>query len=129
MDIIISVVIVSNRSLTYLKNCLNSIKKQKFKKYELILILNGIKINENDEIIKLFKNIKIITNNSNLGTSKARNQGIINSSGEYILYLDDDAILLDNYVFDEVVHTMYENRNIGQLGGIHYGDYQKRKDC
>jgi len=42
-------------------------------------------------------NYKIIFSNSRLGLANARNVGIENSSGQYIAFVDDDAILSPNW--------------------------------
>ncbi|MBO5376516.1 MAG: glycosyltransferase [Bacilli bacterium] len=71
----------------YIKKCLDSISSQSFKDYEVIIVNDGTKDNS-IEIAKKY-NFKIV-NQENKGLSEARNTGVKNSSGEYLLFLDSD---------------------------------------
>ena len=127
MKDLLSIVLVTNNEVNKIYNCLESIVRQKYANYEVIIIVNGSNISDNDEIINQFKKVKIIKNKTNLGTSIARNQGLKLANGDYIVYIDDDAVLLSDDIFDKVVSTMSNNPNVGQLGGIHYADMYKQK--
>lgn len=74
---------------------LNSLKNQEFNDFELIIIDDG-SIDDSRLIIDRFKNefkyFKYILK-KNGGTSSARNTGLCNANGEYILFADSD----DNY--------------------------------
>lgn len=81
-----------NRSKT-LRRAIDSILKQTYSNYEFIICDD----NSNDDTQDIlnsysskFSNIKIITNDSNLGLQKSLNKCIRASSGEYIARMDDD---------------------------------------
>lgn len=74
----------------YVSKCLDSIKQQTFKDYEVIVVNDGTKDNS-IEIAKKY-DVKIITQ-KNQGLSEARNTGVKNSSGEYLIFLDSDDYL------------------------------------
>ena len=77
----------------YIKECLESVMKQTFKDYEVIVVNDGTKDNSMD-IVKKYK-VKII-NQENQGLSVARNTGVKSAKGEYIIFLDsDDTIEAD----------------------------------
>ncbi len=71
----------------YIKDCLESVARQTFKDYEVIVVNDGTKDNSM-EIVKDYK-VKII-NQENQGLSVARNNGVKKARGEYILFLDSD---------------------------------------
>ena len=86
----------------YLKKCLNSLVKQTYKDFEIIVINDGSTDNSMDIIndySKKYKNIKVI-NQKNQGLSMARNNGVKEAKGKYILFIDSDdyvnADLLEN---------------------------------
>ncbi len=90
----ISVVIPVYNSQKYLEKCLGSVVNQTYNNFEVILIDDGSTdssfefcqsiINANHN-----KNIKLI-HQQNGGVSSARNAGIDNSTGEYIVFIDSD---------------------------------------
>jgi glycosyltransferase involved in cell wall biosynthesis len=94
-----SVVIPAYNSEEFLSRCLNSILKQNYKDYEIIVVNDGSK-DETKNILDIFEerhpSIKII-HKENGGVSEARNVGLDNASGEYILFIDADDYIIDGY--------------------------------
>tara|TARA_B100001996_G_C18616881_1_gene576114 strand:- start:390 stop:1142 length:753 start_codon:yes stop_codon:yes gene_type:complete len=79
----------------YIKETLNSITNQTFKKHELIIIYDQTDKSDISYIKKILKKkikYKIIKNNKNLGVGKSRNIGIKNSKSQYIAFCDADDI-------------------------------------
>lgn len=76
----------------YLKKCLDSLVKQSFKDFEIIIVNDGSTDNSGD-IIKKYEskhsNIKVIEE-ENQGLSIARNNGVKKASGKYIIFIDSD---------------------------------------
>ena len=71
----------------YIDNCLKSIMQQSYKDYEVIVVNDGTKDNSMD-IVKKY-NVTIIEQ-KNQGLSAARNTGVKNATGEYLIFLDSD---------------------------------------
>lgn len=102
----ISVIIPTYKPGDYIKECLASLLRQNLStaEYEIIIVLNGCcepylsNLNNFVQETKS-KNIKLIQTDV-AGVSNARNIGIDNSSGEYILFVDDDDWVSDNYLTD-----------------------------
>lgn len=84
----------------YLKRCVESILACKLQSYELILINDGSTDNSYSiclEFEKKHKFIKIV-NQKNGGLSNARNSGLRQATGEYIVFIDsDDYIISENF--------------------------------
>ncbi len=62
-----------------------------------------------------FPEVKLISNKENLGFSKANNQAIRKSTGEYILLLNPDTIV-EETTFDKIIEFMDKTPNAGGLG-------------
>lgn len=90
---LLSIIIPTLNSGSILKKCLNSIKKQSFSDYK-ILIIDGGSTDNTKKIAKKFK-CKIIYNH--LKTAEAAKAlGLKNASGKYIALIDSDNILPSN---------------------------------
>ena len=100
-----------------LKSILHSLSDQDFdkNKFEVILVEDRGGSNEGLSISEEFKNrinIKYINLDKNFGVmGYSRNFGITNSRGKYILFLDDDTIILQRRFLSELV-TLFNMTNI-----------------
>lgn len=106
---------IYNVNIKYLQKCINSIENQKVSlDYEILLINDGSTVDEIETYCKkkCKKNncIKYIYQ-SNQGVSSARNNGIQNSNGEYIFFVDaDDEIERD--FFEKFLKIKLTNQQI-----------------
>ena len=67
--------------------------KSEIKDYEIIIVLDGSQDNTLEVVNKLsqkYKKIKIIDNKINLGKGAVVKQGVLESKGEYVLFMDAD---------------------------------------
>ncbi len=79
----------------YLDRCLNSILLQSYKKYEVLLICDDSSDNSNDiakSYSEKYENFKFIFE-KNTGLSKAKNIGLSQAAGDYILFVDGDDFI------------------------------------
>lgn len=87
----------------YLSACIDSVLKQSFRDYELILIDDGSRDSSGaicDEYAGRDGRIKVI-HKENGGLSDARNVGTACASGTYIVYIDsDDFVTSDSFLED-----------------------------
>ncbi len=95
MNIKISAIICTYNRASYLLEALSSLANQMIplEEYEVIVVDNGSTDNTKQAIsgFSMQPNIRYIYE-FELGLSQARNTGWQNAKGEYIAYLDDDAI-------------------------------------
>ncbi|WP_180056316.1 glycosyltransferase [Acinetobacter sp. YH12227] len=88
----LSIIIPVYNSKDYILDCVNSIKILDNTNYEIIIVNDGSSDNSLD-IINLIASenprVRIISQ-ENKGLGGARNTGILNSNGKYVLFLDSD---------------------------------------
>lgn len=79
----------------YIAKCIESILDQTYKDYEIIIVDDGSTDSSGkicDDFSKKYSNIKII-HKKNGGLSSARNVGIKEAMGEYLMFIDGDDFL------------------------------------
>ncbi len=112
----ISVLIVSYNTRQYLRNCLSSFYGTAPRcSWEIVVIDNGSSDGSLSMLSKLFPEVRVINNSSNLGFAHANNQGLKVSRGEYLLLLNPDTISLNSV--DRLVEFMDSNPKCGIVGG------------
>lgn len=91
--VLVSIIIPIYNSEKYLKQCLDSVLNQTLKNIEILCINNGSSDNS-VRIVKSYQEkdsrFKLFTAKEKQNTGYARNIGLENSSGEYIMLLDSD---------------------------------------
>ena len=99
----VSVIVPVYNTEKYLKNCIDSLLKQNFEDYEIIVI-NDLSPGNAEEIIKSYNDKKIvyIKNKTNKGIGYNRNLGIKKAKGEYVCFIDSD-----DYVKEDFISKMY----------------------
>ena len=89
----ISIIIPNFNGEQFLKECLNSIKKQNFSHYEVIIVDNGSNDGSVEYLNENYDEFTLIQNQENLGFATAVNQGIKASNAEYVFLLNNDTEL------------------------------------
>ena len=87
----VSVIIPTYNRSEYLRKSIESVLKQTYQDYEL-LIIDDCSTDNTPDVVKEFSDSRVLyfKNLSNEGIAAVRNRGINNSKGEYIAFLDDD---------------------------------------
>jgi len=120
----ISVVVCTYNREVYLHKMLESVHSQICEKTDFEIILVNNKSTDNTEEICLrFKeeNPSINFNyflETNQGLSYARNRGIKESNGDFIVFVDDDAFLDENYIKELAVYLKKSEGDLGFGGKI-----------
>jgi len=92
----LSVIIVTYNSADYLNRCLNSVRQALQNIDGEIIIIDNASTDNTLELLAEQKDINLWKNDKNLGFAKAVNQGIKESTGQYILLLNPDTIIYEN---------------------------------
>ncbi len=113
---LVSVIIPCFNQAQYLKEAINSVLVSTYENIEIIVVNDGSTSDESIDILKTFSMPKTkIIHQENQGPSSARNKGIENASGKYILPLDADDKINKNYI-EKAVEVLENNENIGIVG-------------
>ena len=124
----ITIIIPVYNTEKYLKRCLESIINQNFKDIEIIII-NDCSSDSSLEIIKKYMNLDnrifLINKNKNEGLSEARNSGIAKARGEYIIHIDSDDWIEQNYFLD--IYTMAKKHDADMVISDFYKDFDNGK--
>ncbi|MBO7709873.1 MAG: glycosyltransferase family 2 protein [Lachnospiraceae bacterium] len=94
-----SVIVPAHNSANYIVKGLESIRMQTFQDYELIVVCDSCTDNTL-KIAGLYADKLFITNHHHDGL--ARNTGLDNAEGKWILFMDDDDWFLHEYVFEQI---------------------------
>ncbi len=92
---LISIIIPYYKKKRYIKQTLQSILRQKYKNFEILIVYDD---DETDDLLLLKKlkekdkRIKLIINKKNIGAGMSRNKGVRFSKGEYLAFIDADDL-------------------------------------
>ncbi len=112
----VSIVIVNWNGKKYIIQCLEAVFKQTYKNFEVIIIDNGSTDGSDRSIESYLPRIRLIRNQANAGFSKANNQGIKFSKGEFVLLLNTDAFIEPDFL-EEAVKAAKSDERIGLVTG------------
>lgn len=115
----VSVIVPVYNVEKYLKRCIESLLRQDYTDYEVILVDDGSKDNSG-KICDEFEGEKVkVYHKENSGLSDARNFGIKKARGEYITFIDSDDFVSDDYLSELMKIIEEENCEMVQC------DYEK----
>ncbi len=108
---LVTVVIPTYNRATVIKNSINSVLTQTYQNFEIIVADDGSNDNT-EEVVKSFNNPKIkYFYQNNLGVSAARNKGLKEAKGEFIVFLDCADEFLPEFI--EKFLQQFQNPDIG----------------
>lgn len=132
---IVSIIVLTYNQLNYTKQCLNSIVRQTTIPYEIIVVDNASN-DETDYYLLEFKrkiidkrktqngltanycrNVQIILNGDNKGFAAGNNVGIAQSKGQYVLLLNNDVVVTENWL-EQLLLVAEQDETIGILGPV-----------
>jgi GT2 family glycosyltransferase len=116
----VSVVIVHWDGYPLLRDCMRSIyKRTTGVRFEIVVVDNGSTDGSTDAAKRDFPDAIVVRAGKNLGYGHGNNLGSRRSSGKYLLFLNDDTVLLNNAVkgFFEFAEGHPELR-IGAIGPL-----------
>lgn len=103
----ISIIIPVYNAEKYLRRCINSIYAQTYDDFELLLVDDGSADSSGricDEYAATDSRTRVF-HNENQGVSSARNTGLDNAVGEWIMFMDSDDFWCDDNILKELHET------------------------
>lgn len=113
----LSIIIVNFKNPPLLRLCLKSLERNLSTdfNYEVLVIDSESSVETQNLIREEFAKFKLLPFKTNIGYTKAVNEGIKASRGDFVLILNPDIILLKNSV-ETMYDFMKQNPEIGLLG-------------
>lgn len=114
---LVSVVVLNWNGLEDTKICLEYIKKQTYKNIEIIVVDNG----SNDgsvQYLKTLNDIKLVVNEKNKGFTGGHIVGLSYAQGEFILLLNNDAVMEPDLVKRALKN--FDDERVAVVGGKAY---------
>lgn len=112
----VSVQIVTWNSLRYIFDCLESLMRQNFRDFSVLIIDNGSDDGTVQFVRSHYPTVSVLQNFKNLGFSRANNQGILLAKSQYVLVLNPDVILTDDFLQNLVAFADQQPKG-GSFGG------------
>lgn len=134
-----SIIIPVYNAQNTIRRTLQSVLNQTFSSYEIIVVNDGSRDNS-ARILQEFAHYPQVTvlNQINAGVSAARNSGLQQASGEYVLFLDADDWVDDNFLMSfklnlnawpaESVDLMVGNLNDNRIGKVSQAGFFSQQD-
>ena len=125
----ISIIIPCYNTEKYINNMFSTLRNQSFDDYEVIFVDDGSTDNTNKIIQNYLKEnhrAKLITLPVNMGAGNARNIGIQNCKGEYVMFLDSDDMSSEDFL--QIAYKTAKKENVDiTLFKTNYYNYEKNR--
>lgn len=112
-----SIIIPAYNSEEFIEQCLESVTSQTYKNMEIIVI-DDCSTDNTLEKVKKYKQVKVFSTETNSRQGVARNIGLNNCTGDYVLFLDSDDAL---YNLDVLTKLANKINNTGFSDIIYFG--------
>lgn len=112
----VSVIIVNYNVKYFLEVCLHSVMRACQAWESEVLVVDNNSADDSCEMVRqLFPDVRLIENKENVGFSRANNQAVAIATGEYILFLNPDTVMPENFL-DSTIGYMDSHPEAGALG-------------
>lgn len=115
----VSVNLVVYNGEKYIRQCLDSVKKQVYENFEVNILDNNSSDSTKEIIKKEFPKFNLVEGEKNLGTWPGQEELLKHSHGEYIVALSVDVVL-DSHFVEEVIRIFEKDPKIGAVQGKIY---------
>lgn len=116
---LISFIIPSYNRVNLLERLLNSINKITYDNIEVIIVDDHSSVDYAEIISRytIMLNLKYIRNANNLYAEKSRKVGFQNSTGEYVVFCDDDDFYADTEYFSYAIKNLNCDKGLSFVSG------------
>ncbi len=120
----VSVVIVTKDRKKDLLECVDSYLESSYKNLEIVVVDNASRPPLLTWFTEKYKDVKLLTSDVNVGAAEGRNIGFAATTGDYIIFTDDDAYAAKDMV-SHLVETFEKNKNAGIVQPLVYDKNNK----
>ncbi len=114
-DLKISLIIPAYNEEKYIGNCLDHIFKNSHGKIFEIIVVDNNSSDKTAEIVKRYKNVKLITEIKK-GVTRARQKGYKESSGDILAYIDADNLIPPGWI-ETIMYEFKKDKKLASLSG------------
>jgi len=114
---LVSIVLLNWNGLEDTKICLEHVRKIDYSNFEIIVVDNGSTQNQKEYLSKV-KDIIYVDNPTNRGFTGGHIDGLKKARGEYILLLNNDAVIDEDYIMNALPH--FKDPEVAAIGGRAY---------
>ena len=118
-DPLVSVVILNWNGADHIHKCIESVLQQDYASVELIIVDNASSDGSFEAVRKNHPDLIYKKNDENLFFAKGMNSGLSLTTGRYVMPLNLDAYLPENYL-TRAVRLMETEPTLGAIGGTEY---------
>jgi len=111
-----SIVLINFNSAAYIEPCLDHIRRQSFKGTVEIIVVNNLSTDGSLNILKNQSDIILLGSGKNIGYSGGNNLGISRSRGKYVLCLNFDCLLTEDFL-QRVYEAFEAFPHVGMISG------------
>ena len=124
----IAVVLVGLNARDYIKGCLESLAGADWRNYthQVVYVDNGSSDDSIQMVRELFPTVQVLANDSNLGYCPAANQGARLADARFLLFLNDDTVVLDDAI-PTLADFLERQADAGSVGSrLFYADMREQ---
>ena len=119
-----SIIIITYNRAHYLESCLRRLELLDYSNFEVVVV-NGPSTDDTERVLELFPRARIcVTEERNV--SKSRNVGLRVAEGEFVAFIDDDALASRHWLRE--LARGFDSTTVGGVGGLVYGVDPRRVD-
>ena len=111
----VSIIVPVYKAEAFLRECVDSILSQTFPDFEVILVDNASTDDSLSVARELFPDIKEVILPENFGFCRAVNEGIRSSRAPFVLLLNNDTVVDENFV-GSLYEAIRKKKKIFSLG-------------
>lgn len=108
----VSIIIVNWNHGQYIRKCLDLLFAQEYNQFDICIVDNGSQDDSPNMIKDEYPGVKIWTFPDNRGFSKAFNWGVNQTTSDFVLSLNPDVFVRQEFL-SEMVAAMYRNERVG----------------
>ncbi len=111
----VSIVCVTYNRRELLLQCLRSCVKQDYPNLEIVVVVNPSGDGTEKAVGCEFPHAKVILTHRNLGAFPTKNLAIANTTGDYIMIMDDDAYFMESNAISHLVQAFEDEPALGAV--------------
>lgn len=111
----VSVVVPVFNNLRYTLHCLEALFSARTRVSFEVIVVDDCSTDQTQDLLAASPHVRVVTQEVNRGFGQACNAGVQHARGAYVLFLNNDTHVLDDWM-DELVTTFEDNERVGLVG-------------